>query len=80
MCQRKGEKKQLYALSDHYTFVYDCETAETLTFTFQEETDHTIERLPSVDPYVFRDEVEHLTSDLQVLSTLVQCYLYYISG
>ena len=64
-CQRKGGKKQLYALSDDYTFVYACETAETLTFTFQEETDHSIERLPSVDADVFRDEVEHLTRDLR---------------
>ena len=81
VCQRKGGKKQLYALSDDCKFVCDCETAGRPTFTFQEETDHTfIERLPSVDPDAFRDEVEHLTRDLQVWFTLVQCYLGDISG
>ena len=80
MCQRKGGKKQLDALSDDCKFGYDCETAETLAFIFKEETDHTIERLTSVDPDVFRDEVQHLTRDLHVLSTVVQCYLCDISG
>ena len=52
----------------------------TIAAELAEETDHSIKRLPSVDPDAFRDEVEHLTRDLQVLTTLLQCYLCDISG
>jgi len=78
--KRKGGSETLFAASNDFLFHYDFATSETTTFELLGDKGIDIDRLPPVSPEEYSEEVEHLTNDLRILTTLVQHYLRDVPG